>query len=314
MAIANGTELEIVPLLIDGKPSSASPSVQFPVFGLEQQKVVYLAESADAETANRAADASWTAFKTWKNVSGVARRRLLLRYAELLREHEEDLVAAQRLETSVIELWARKNVHLAADLIEETASCVTRLQGEIPQTQTPSSMALAFTVPVGPVLSIAPYATLFSSEVQANSTFPNRWNSSVILGARALVTPVAAGCTVVFKASELSPKTHSLLVAYFKEAGLPDGVINIVQTRREDAAAVTEALISHPAIKKIEFIGSASVGKIIGQLGGKYLKPVLMELGGKGPAIVLADADLEDAAQKCVAGGTIFLANITICC
>lgn len=114
---------------------------------------------------------------------------------------------------------------------------------------------------------------------------------------------MAAGCTVVFKASEYCPRTHHLLVEIFKKAGLEDGVINTIQTRREDAAAVTEALISNEHIRKVEFVGSAGVGRIIGSLGGKYLKPVLMELGGKGPAIVLADADLEDAANKCVAGG-----------
>lgn len=108
---------------------------------------------------------------------------------------------------------------------------------------------------------------------------------------------------MVFKASEACLKTHHRLVEIFREAGLPGGVVNVIQTRREDAAAVTEALIAHPAIRKIEFIGSASVGRAIGQLGGQYLKPVLMELGGKGPAIVLADADLPDAAQKCVMGG-----------
>lgn len=108
-----------------------------------------------------------------------------------------------------------------------------------------------------------------------------RWNASIILGARSIATPVAAGCTVVFKASEACPKTHHLLVEIFKEAGLPDGTINVIQTRREDAAAVTEAIIAHQAIRKVEFIGSAVIGKIIGQLGGKYLKPVLMELGGQ---------------------------------
>lgn len=143
----------------------------------------------------------------------------------------------------------------------------------------------------------------------------DRWNSPVILGGRAIVTPVAAGCTVVLKASELSPKTHHLLVQYFEEAGLPKGVINTLQTRREDAAAVTEALIAHPAIRKVEFIGSAGVGRIIGQLGGKYLKPVLMELGGKGPVIVLEDANLEDAARKSVAGGEFLppISNSTTC-
>lgn len=156
MTVTNGTKLEVVPLLIDGKPTTASTSAQFPVFSLEEQRDVYLAESADVDAANRAADASWNTFKTWKKSSGLTRRRILQRYADLLRSREEDLVRVQRLETSVIELWARKNVHLAADLIEEIAACVTRIGGEIPQTQTESSLALAFSVPVGPILTIAP--------------------------------------------------------------------------------------------------------------------------------------------------------------
>ena len=78
-----------------------------------------------------------------------------------------------------------------------------------------------------------------------------------------------------------------------------------MQTRREDAAEVTDALVSHKAIRKVEFVGSAVVGKIIGSLCAKYLKPILMELGGKGPALVLDDADLEDAAKKCIAGGRL---------
>lgn len=156
MAATSEAQLEVVPLVIGGKPTTATISAKFPVFSLEEQRDVHLAESADVDAANRAAEASWHAFQTWKRTSGVDRRRLLIRYAELLRKHEEELVSAQRLETSVIELWARKNVHLAADLIEEITACVTRLSGEIPQTQTPSSLALAFTVPIGPVLSIAP--------------------------------------------------------------------------------------------------------------------------------------------------------------
>ena len=87
------------------------------------------------------------------------------------------------------------------------------------------------------------------------------------------------------------------------EAGLPPDVINVVQTRREDAPAVTEALIGHRDIRKVEFIGSAPVGRVIGSLAGKYLKPVLMELGGKCAAIVLEDANLEDAASKTISGG-----------
>ena len=97
--------------------------------------------------------------------------------------------------------------------------------------------------------------------------------------------------------------THHLLVRSFEEAGVPPGVINQIQTQRTDAAKITETLISHPAIRKIDFIGSVAVGRQIGQTAAKYLKPVLMELGGKSPAIVLDDANLENAARLCAVGG-----------
>lgn len=104
------------------------------------------------------------------------------------------------------------------------------------------------------------------------------------------------------KASELCPKTHQFLAKIFTEAGVPAGVLNMIQVRREDAAHVTENLIAHEAIRKVEFIGSANVGRIIGEVCAKHVKPLLMELGGKCSAIVLDDADLEDAARKCVLG------------
>lgn len=114
---------------------------------------------------------------------------------------------------------------------------------------------------------------------------------------------LAAGCTAVVKASELCPRTHSLLLECFEEAGIPKGVLNMIQAKREDAAAVTEAVVAHKAVRKVDFIGSAAVGSKMGQLCAKYLKPILMELGGKGPAIVLEDADLEKAAGLCALGG-----------
>lgn len=114
---------------------------------------------------------------------------------------------------------------------------------------------------------------------------------------------LAAGCTIVVKASELCPLTHHTLVSCFEEAGIPTGVLNVIQAKREDAAPVVEALISHKAIRKVDFIGSAAVGSKIGQVCAKYLKPILMELGGKGPALVLSDADLEKAAGLCAMGG-----------
>ncbi|KAF1970419.1 ALDH-like protein [Bimuria novae-zelandiae CBS 107.79] len=111
--------------------------------------------------------------------------------------------------------------------------------------------------------------------------------------------PLAAGCSIVVKASELCPRTHHLLLEAFEEAGIPSGVINMIQERREDAAAVTEATVAHQALRKVDFISSAAVGSKMGQLCAKYLKPILIELGGKGPAEFLEDADLGQAAKLC---------------
>lgn len=134
-----------------------------------------------------------------------------------------------------------------------------------------------------------------------------RWNGAVVLPLRAISQVLAAGCTVVLKASELCPLTHQKLVRCCEEAGIPKGVINVIQAKREDAEAVTEAVVAHNAIRKIDFIGSADVGSKIGQLCAKYLKPVLMELGGKGPALVLEDADLQKAAFLCAMGSMFLL-------
>lgn len=130
----------------------------------------------------------------------------------------------------------------------------------------------------------------------------------MVLATKSLASILGAGCTVVFKASELSPRTHHLPLELWIEAGVPPGVINVIQCQREDSPAVTEALISHQAIRKVEFIGSAVVGRIIASLCGNYLKPVLMELGGKCPHIVLDDlndAQLDEAATKTIRYGQL---------
>lgn len=128
------------------------------------------------------------------------------------------------------------------------------------------------------------------------------WNSPTILGTRGISSALAAGCTVVLKGSELCPATYRLLVSVFEDAGLPKGCLNLVQAGRSEAAVVTAAIIAHPELRKVEFIGSAGVGSIVGQIAMKYLKPILMELGGKAPAIITQNANLRRAAQLCAFG------------
>lgn len=127
-------------------------------------------------------------------------------------------------------------------------------------------------------------------------------NAPYILGLRAIIYALAAGNTVVFKGSELSPRCFWVLGQVLTDAGLPPGALNMIYSKPQDAAEVTTALIEHPAVKKINFTGSTAVGSIIAAQAGKNLKPCLMELGGKASAIVCADADLSKAGLQCALG------------
>ena len=126
-------------------------------------------------------------------------------------------------------IWAGFNVHLAAEMLTEAASLATQIEGEVIPSNVPGSLALAVRQPAGVVLSIAP------------------WNAPVILAIRAIAVPLACGNTVVLKGSELCPATHGLIVQVLQEAGLPKGVVNFVTNAPQDAGAVVEAMIAHPA-------------------------------------------------------------------
>ena len=117
--------------------------------------------------------------------------------------------------------------------------------------------------------------------------------------------PLACGNTVVLKASEACPATHRLIAEILLEAGLGEGVVNVITHSATDAPQIVERLISHPLTKRINFTGSTHVGKIIAETAAKYLKPVLLELGGKAPVVVLDKANLEDAVNA-VAFGAFF--------
>jgi len=167
------------------------------------------------------------------------------------------------------------------------------VQGEVIPSDKPGCFAMAIRQPAGVCVGMAP------------------WNAPVILGVRAVAMPLACGNTVVMKASETCPGTHALIGKVLQEAGLPKGVINVVTHAREDAPKVVEALIAHPAVRRVNFTGSSHVGRIIAQTAAKYLKPVLLELGGKAPLLVLDDANLDDAVNGAAFGA--FMHSGQIC-
>ena len=124
-------------------------------------------------------------------------------------------------------------------------------------------------------------------------------NAPYILGLRTVCIPLAAGNTVILKGSELSPKTFWAIGDVFLQAGLPAGCLNVLYHRACDASEVTTALIASPHVRKVTYTGSTAVGSIVSAIAAKYIKPVLLELGGKGAAIVLDDSDQGRAAHEC---------------
>ena len=125
-----------------------------------------------------------------------------------------------------------------------------------------------------------------------------------------MVYAIAGGNTCILKGSELSPRCWWAIGSVLTEAGLPKGVLNVLVHKTEDAPEVTRVLIQHPAVRKVNFTGSTATGRIVAELAGKALKPVLLELGGKAPAIVLKDANLEEAAKWVAIGGLLHAGQI----
>src|SRR5581483_8606559 len=219
------------------------------------------------------ADAAAAAFPAWSALGPNARRAKLLRAADVLESRAADFARVMAAEAAMSAGWAGFNVHLAAGMLREAASMTTQITGEIIPADKPNCFSMAVRQPAGVVLGIAP------------------WNAPVILGIRAIAMPLACGNTVILKASEISPGTHALIGEVLAEAGLGDGVVNVVTNALADAPVVVEALIAHPAVRRVNFTGSTRVGRTIAELCARQLKPVLLELGGKAPLVVLDDAD-----------------------
>jgi acyl-CoA reductase-like NAD-dependent aldehyde dehydrogenase len=273
-----------VQLLIGGANATAKSGATFerrsPITGA----AVSRAAAAGADDARAACDAAAKAFPVWSALGPNARRKLLLEAAAKLRTKSAEFSRLCVEETGAIAGWGHFNTGFAATLLEEAAAMTTQITGETVPSDHAGTIAMALRQPAGVCVGMAP------------------WNAPVILGVRAIAMPLACGNTVVLKASELCPGTHRLIVDAFVEAGLPPGTVNYVTHSAADAPAVVEALIAHPAVKRVNFTGSSRVGRIVGELAGKHLKPCLLELGGKAPLLVLEDADLDEAVAAAAFG------------
>jgi benzaldehyde dehydrogenase (NAD) len=271
-------------MLINGLKVTAENNAMFERRNPLDGTVATRAPAASPADAVIAVEAAAEAFRTWSETGPGERRSLLLKAAERLEAKTPEFVEAVPAETGATAMWAGFNVFLAAGMLREAAALTTQVSGEVIPSDIPGSLAMGVRQPAGVVLGIAP------------------WNAPIILGVRAIATPLACGNTVILKGSENCPRTHQLIIEALQEAGFPPGVVNYVTNAPADAGAVVEAMIAHPAIRRVNFTGSTKVGRIIAQTCAKYLKPVVLELGGKAPLVILDDADLTDAVNAAAFG------------
>jgi acyl-CoA reductase-like NAD-dependent aldehyde dehydrogenase len=273
-----------VSLLINGADVTALDSKTFDRLDPFTGSVASTSPAGKIADVNAACDAAAAAFPAWSETGPNERRMLLLKAADLLEAKTPEFIKLTMEETGATAPWSGFNVMFAAKILREAACMTTMIHGEVIPSDKPGCFSMAIRQPAGVCVGMAP------------------WNAPVILGVRSVAMPLACGNTVVMKASETCPATHMLIGKVLQEAGLPKGVINVVTHSREDAPQVVEALIAHPAVRRINFTGSSHVGRIVAQTAARYLKPVLLELGGKAPLLVLDDAHLDDAVDAAAFG------------
>lgn len=251
-----------------------------PLTGAVASSAVAMKASDIPAIAARAGDA----FPIWAAMGPNARRAVLMKAAAALEARADDFVEAMMAEIGATKGWVMFNLGLAVGIVREAAALTTQITGEVIPSDKPGCLSMALKEPVGVIVGIAP------------------WNAPIILGVRAIAVPLACGNSVILKASETCPRTHGLIIEAFAEAGFPEGTVNVVSNAPQDAGEVVGALIDAREVKRINFTGSTTVGKIIAKRAAENLKPCLLELGGKAPLIILEDADLDEAVKAAAFG------------
>ncbi len=256
--------------------------------------VVARVPAGGGDDARAAVEAAVAAFPAWAEAPPAARQAVFLKAAEILERRRDEVVSLLARETGCTFGFGMFQMGFVPGLFRQAAAAPYQPVGEVIPSDSPGKLALGLRRPVGVVGAIAP------------------WNAALILSARSIAAPLALGNTVVLKPSEWSPVVGGLLWGeIFAEAGLPEGVLNVVTHAPGAAGAIGEVLVEHPAVRRINFTGSTETGRKLAEAAGRNLKRVVLELGGYNPLIVLADADLGYAVDATAFGA--FLHQGQIC-
>jgi len=292
-------------LFINGQWVDAASGQTFDTPNPATGETLAAVAEGDAEDINRAVSAARNAFDNgpWGRLTPSERGKLLWKVGDLILEHADELAQLESLDNGKPVAVARgADIPLAADMFHYMAGWATKIEGN----------TINISVPYMPGANFHSY-TLREPVGVVGQIIP--WNFPLLMAAWKLAPALTTGNTVVLKPAEQTPLTALLLAQLIAEAGIPDGVVNVVTGFGETAGA---ALAAHDDVDKVAFTGSTEVGKLIVQAAAGNLKKVTLELGGKSPNIVFDDADtgaVEGAAnaiffnhgQCCVAGSRLFV-------
>jgi len=237
---------------------------------------------ADGRTA---VDAAAKAFPEWSETTPAAKARLFLKASEIVKRRRSEIAEVLARETGSTISFATFQQDLVAATLEQVAGWVYLPKGEVLETNAPGSHSIGLRRPLGVVASFTP------------------WNGANVLSWRAVISPVAAGNTVVVKPSEFAPVSAGIMLAEVaEEAGFPAGVINVVTHAPGAAGAIADEFFDRPEVRVINLIGGVKTARMLAERAGRLLKRTVMELGGFNPMIILDDVDMDYAVRTATFG------------
>src|ERR1700760_586957 len=285
------TEVKTYQMFINGEWVASQSGKTFPVYDPSTEEVIAQVPDANSDDVNRAVASAKAAFEDgpWATTTPQERGRVLFRLAEKIRQNSAMLAELECRNTGKPIVEAEFDLNDVATCFEYYGGLATKITGQgnpVPD----NALSLSLKEPVGVAGQIIP------------------WNYPLLMAAWKLAPAIAAGCTCVLKPAEQTPLTALEFANYFADAGLPPGVVNIINGFGETTGA---ALVAHPGVDKVAFTGSAAVGKIIVKSAADTLKRVTLELGGKSPNIFFAEADWEAAVDGALFG--VFINQGEVC-
>jgi betaine-aldehyde dehydrogenase len=277
-------------LYIDGKWVDSASRRWIDVMNPATQEVFARVPEADAADVDSAIRAARRAFDVgpWKDVSAQERGRILFRLAQVVREHAAEWAQLETLDNGKPIVESEFDIADVATCFEYYGGLATKIHGDVIPVPD-NALSLALREPIGIAGQIIP------------------WNYPLLMAAWKLAPAICAGCTMVLKPAEQTPLTVLELAQHFEAVGLPPGVVNIVTGYGQTGAAI----VAHPDVDKIAFTGSAEVGKLIMRSAADTLKKISLELGGKSPNILFADADFEASVDGALFG--LFINQGEVC-